>query len=144
MNEYPQHTRAVPKGYTRPDESIREDLCRRLAYSDAVDVRDVEVDVDGGVVELSGWVQDRRQKRWIEELAAQVPGVRDVLNRIRIAQQRASASADGHVSGISHSSPATGSAASSYGGGVERGESNEFPKGRDPYGGTTNPMKSVT
>lgn len=142
--EYRQHTKAAPKGYTRPDESIREELCRKLAYSDAVDVREVEVSVDGGVVELTGSVQDRRQKRWIEELAAQVSGVRDVLNRIRTAQRSAGGRADGHISGISHASPATGSSASSYGGGVERGNADEFPKGRDTYGGTTNPMKSVT
>lgn len=144
MNEYRLHTSAAPKGYTRPDESIREEICRRLAYSDAIDVRDVGVDVEGGVVELTGTVPDRRQKRWIEDLAVQVSGVKDVSNRIRAEESGARRQGEGHISGVSESSPATGSSASSYGGGVERGDSDEFPKGRDPYGGTTNPMKSVT
>ena len=145
MHEDTRRTGGYPKGYTRSDESICEDLCKRLAFSNDVDARDVEVSVDAGIVKLTGSVPDRRQKRWIEELAARVSGVRDVTNHLRETAQDGSGAMPGaHISGVSQGSPATGSSASSYGGGLERGDSREFPKGRDPYGGTTNPMKSVT
>jgi hypothetical protein len=75
-----------PKGYQRSDERIREDLCERLALSSRLDVRDVEVNVSGGVVTLSGTVRDRQQKYRIEDMADEVFGVKDVHNQIRVAR----------------------------------------------------------
>lgn len=140
MNEYLR----APKGYTRSDDSIREDLCLRLAHSHDVDVGDVEVSVESGVATLAGSVRERGQKRRIEDLAMQVSGVRDVVNRLQVAEAGTGDKARQHISGISQSAPSTGSSASSYGGGLEKGAAQEFPKGRDPYGGTTDPTKSVT
>lgn len=82
-----RRARAVgPKGYQRSDERIREDLCERLALSSRLDVRDVEVNVSGGVVTLSGTVRDRQQKYRIEDMADEVFGVKDVHNQIRVAR----------------------------------------------------------
>lgn len=81
--------RAGPKGYQRSDERIREDLCERLAMSSRVDVREVEVSVSGGVVTLSGTVQDRQQKYRIEDMADEVFGVKDVHNQIRVTRDSA-------------------------------------------------------
>lgn len=75
---------ASPKGYTRPDDRIREDLCERLAHAGRVDVREVEVAVSEGWVTLSGTVPARSQKYRIEDIAASVYGVKDVENRIRV------------------------------------------------------------
>ncbi|TPQ25354.1 BON domain-containing protein, partial [Cupriavidus pinatubonensis] len=75
-----------PRGYVRSDERIHDDLCSRLAYSDRLDVHDVEVTVSGGVVALSGTVEDRWQKYCIEEIADHVLGVKDVDNRIRVTR----------------------------------------------------------
>ncbi|MFJ5383539.1 BON domain-containing protein, partial [Cupriavidus sp. CER94] len=75
---------AGPKGYTRPDERIREDLCERLAHAGRLDVREVEVAVSEGWVTLSGTVPARPQKYRIEDIAASVYGVKDVENRIRV------------------------------------------------------------
>ncbi len=79
-----------PKGYRRSDQRIREDVCDRIAEDGWADASDVEIDVHEGEVTLSGTVHDRRDKRRIEDIADDVPGVRDIHNRIRVrrAEQR--------------------------------------------------------
>lgn len=154
-----------PKGYVRSDERIHDDLCGRLAYSDRLDVHDVEVTVSGGVVALSGTVEDRWQKYCIEEIADHVLGVKDVDNRIRVASmdgaaaqrtqhglagqlgkagQTASQNVAGaeHASGLSASGSSTGSSASSYAGGLETGKGSAAG-GADSYGGTTSPGRGA-
>jgi hypothetical protein len=71
-----------PKGYQRSDERINEDVCDRLTYS-VVDASDIEVKVSDGEVTLSGTVPNRWHKRQAENLA-DVPGVRDVHNQLRV------------------------------------------------------------
>jgi osmotically-inducible protein OsmY len=73
-----------PKGYTRSDETIHDDVCDRLMRSGYVDATEVEVRVSSGEVTLGGWVGDRDQKRLAEDVADAVAGVRDVHNRIRV------------------------------------------------------------
>ncbi|WP_434034159.1 BON domain-containing protein [Cupriavidus sp. a3] len=150
--------RVGPKGYQRSDERIREEICERLAHARHVDVQDVEVDVEGGVVRLSGNVRDRHQKYCIEDIADDVFGVREVHNGIRMGaagpfgvsgisegvreaagdmrRTGSAAGGRGHVSGVSSSGSATGSSASSYGGGMEAGSGGPGA-GRDSTGGTT-------
>jgi hypothetical protein len=77
-----------PKGYQRSDERIREDVCERLERDHAVDATDIEVAVENGVVTLTGFVDDRRTKRYTEDLVEDVGGVRDVQNQLRIARGR--------------------------------------------------------
>ena len=72
-----------PRGYQRSDERIREDVCERLMEG-PVDVGDVEVTVSNGEVTLSGTVEERWEKRALEDIIAQVRGVHDVHNRIRV------------------------------------------------------------
>jgi osmotically-inducible protein OsmY len=55
---------------------------------DAVDVSEVTVDVEQGLVKLEGSVGDRYQKYRIEEIAAAVFGVCDVENHIRVGRER--------------------------------------------------------
>ncbi|MEM5277191.1 BON domain-containing protein [Cupriavidus taiwanensis] len=144
--------RAGPKGYQRSDERIREDICERLAHARHVDVREVEVEVQGGVVRLTGNVRDRRQKYCIEDIVDDVFGVQEIHNAVRLgapgafgvagitegAQSSAQSGGPGpgHVSGVSSSGSATGSTASSYGGGMETGSGGPG-QGRDSTGGTT-------
>lgn len=73
-----------PKGYTRSDEAIREDVCERLAKEEWLDLSEVEIDVSGGEVILRGSVASRRQKHAIEDVAAEVAGVIDVTNELRV------------------------------------------------------------
>ncbi|RBB38670.1 transporter [Burkholderia reimsis] len=76
--------RRGPKGYTRSDECIREDVCERLAHALDIDVSDVTVQVQDGCVVLDGTVPSRWMKHDIEDLADGCMGVRDVENRVRV------------------------------------------------------------
>jgi hypothetical protein len=75
-----------PKGYRRSDARVSDDVCDRLTDDPRIDPSDIEVRVEDGEVFLSGRVPDRRMKRWAEDVASGVPGVRDVINEIRIAR----------------------------------------------------------
>jgi osmotically-inducible protein OsmY len=73
-----------PKGYIRTDDRICEDVCDRLSMDDDVDATEVEVRVRDGEVTLEGSVQTRSMKHRAEDLADDVPGVKDVHNRLRV------------------------------------------------------------
>ncbi|CAG9182731.1 hypothetical protein LMG23992_04812 [Cupriavidus laharis] len=73
-----------PRGYHRSDARVLEDICDRLTRSGRLDVRDVEVHVESGVVTLEGSVPDRLQKYRVEDIVDDVFGVRDLLNRLRV------------------------------------------------------------
>jgi osmotically-inducible protein OsmY len=78
------HAGRGPRGYTRSDERIREDVCDRLAQHGYVDASDIDVRASGGEVKLEGSVRERREKRLAEDIAECVPGVRDVHNMLRV------------------------------------------------------------
>jgi osmotically-inducible protein OsmY len=80
------HTGRGPKGFQRSNERLREQVCERLERHGQVDASDIDVQVEDGVVTLEGSVDDRRTKRLAEECAETVPGVRDVMNRLRVDQ----------------------------------------------------------
>jgi hypothetical protein len=76
-----------PKGYTRSDERIREDVNDMLSDHPWVDASEVEVRVQEGIVTLTGTVEDRDTKRTIEDLAHEARGVKDVQNQLRVQSQ---------------------------------------------------------
>ncbi|SPA30825.1 conserved hypothetical protein; Putative phospholipid-binding domain (BON) [Cupriavidus taiwanensis] len=82
-----------PRNYQRSDERILEDLCEQLTRSGRLDLDEVEVRVEQGVVTLEGSVPDRYQKYRIEDIADEVFGVRDLVNHLRVARP---AGAEGH------------------------------------------------
>nr|WP_279479412.1 BON domain-containing protein [Aureimonas sp. SK2] len=73
-----------PKGYTRSDERIHDDVNDRLTDDHYVDASDIEVTVKGREVTLSGHVPSRDQKRRAEDLAERVSGVTHVQNNLRV------------------------------------------------------------
>ena len=73
------HVGRGPRDYRRSDERILEDVCQWLQDDPRVDVT------------LEGSVGDRRARRLAEDIASNVPGVRDVFNRLRVAAGRRSA-----------------------------------------------------
>jgi len=89
--ERPQgpHAGRGPRGYTRTDERIREDVCDRLAEHGYVDASDIDVRVNDGEVTLEGSVRERREKRIAEDVAERVAGVRDVHNLLRVNREGA-------------------------------------------------------
>jgi osmotically-inducible protein OsmY len=78
-----------PKNYTRSDDRIREDVNDRLSDDPFVDASEVEVQVSGCEVTLSGTVDSREAKRLAEDIAERVSGVKHVQNNLRVNQQGA-------------------------------------------------------
>lgn len=79
-----QPRRLGPKNYVRSDDRVREEVCERLAHRDQLDVSDVTVTVQSGVVTLEGSVNDRRMKYEVEDVADDTFGVTDVVNRLHV------------------------------------------------------------
>lgn len=75
-----------PAQWRRSDERVFEDVCESLINS-GIDASDVDVRTEDGVVWLDGAVPDRDQKRAAEELANDVRGVVDVINRLRVTPE---------------------------------------------------------
>jgi hypothetical protein len=78
------HQGKGPKGFSRSDERVREDINCRLTDDAHVDASEIEVSVENGEVTLTGTVPDRFEKRRAEDIADLVSGVRNVENRIRV------------------------------------------------------------
>jgi osmotically-inducible protein OsmY len=76
-----------PKGYRRSDERIREEINDRLTEHDKLDASNIEVSVKSGEVTLTGSVDDRPAKRLAEDLAERAPGVRDVMNQLKVTER---------------------------------------------------------
>lgn len=73
-----------PKGYTRSDERLREDVCDRLMADEWLDPSDIEVSVKKGEVTLQGHVDSRDARRRAEDCALDVIGVTHAQNNLRI------------------------------------------------------------
>ena len=78
------HFNRGPKGYKRPDERIREEVCDVIARQGFIDASDVEVVVENGVVRLVGSVAQRREKRALEQIIERIHGVEEVRNELRL------------------------------------------------------------
>ena len=76
----------VAPAETRHDDRIREDVRDRLVMSAEVDANDIEVLVEAGEVTLEGNVETRHMKQIARDIAAAVPGVSSVHNRLHVEQ----------------------------------------------------------
>lgn len=83
----PEPRRQTPKGYTRSDSRIEDDICEHLYHANDIDVAEISVTVKNGTVSLSGTVPERRMKHRIEDICERCIGVTDVENRIRVGTQ---------------------------------------------------------
>ena len=80
-----QHRGKGPKGYTRSDDRIKEDINDRLSDDVFIDATEIDVTVNQGEVTLTGTVETRSAKRRAEDIAEEVSGVKNVENRLRLA-----------------------------------------------------------
>jgi hypothetical protein len=71
-----------PRGYTRSDDRIYEEVCDALMRHPAVDASNIGVKVEKGIVYLSGKVPSRQMKKLSERVAEDCPGVQDVRNEL--------------------------------------------------------------
>lgn len=78
------HSGKGPKGYKRSDEKIHDEICDLLTTHYDIDASELEVEVKEGVVTLGGAVESRRTKRLAEDLVADMNGVKDVRNQIKV------------------------------------------------------------
>lgn len=69
---------------TRTDEEIERDILDSLFWDAWVDSRRVNVEVEDGVVTLTGTVRTPTEKRAAEDDAWDIPGVIDVRNELEI------------------------------------------------------------
>ncbi|WP_376959525.1 BON domain-containing protein [Azospirillum sp. A26] len=90
-----QHRGRGPRGYSRSDERVREDVSDRLTDDAYIDASDIEVAVSGGEVTLTGMVPDRNTKRRAEDVAESVSGVSHVQNNLRVRAQTGSQGGSG-------------------------------------------------
>jgi osmotically-inducible protein OsmY len=86
-----------PKNYHRSEERIREEVCDRLTDDDLVDASDIEVQVQGTEVILTGFVSSRDQKRRAEDIVESVSSVRNVENRLRVAHGQTESTTNGNL-----------------------------------------------
>lgn len=74
-----------PRGYRRSEQRLAEEVNERLASLNQVeDMHGVAFDLRDGVVTLCGCVRTRRAKRLAEDEVAEIWGVDDVINELRI------------------------------------------------------------
>jgi hypothetical protein len=86
MDETRSYYGRGPRGYTRSDERIKEDVSDRLTDDWYVDASEIEVTVNNGEVTLSGTVDSRQAKRRAEDIVDDISGVRHVQNNLRVRQ----------------------------------------------------------
>lgn len=84
------HRGKGPRGYSRSDESIYEDVCETLSLSPDVDASSIEVSVKEGTVFLNGSVTDRDSKRMAEREIEGISGVHDVQNLLSFKRDQSS------------------------------------------------------
>ena len=79
-----EHRGKGPKGYTRSDERIRDDVSDRLTDHGHLNASDIELTVSSGEVTLNGTVTRREDKRRAEDIVEHVAGVKHVQNNLRV------------------------------------------------------------
>jgi osmotically-inducible protein OsmY len=81
------HRGKGPKGYTRSDERLKEVICEKLTEDPMIDASEINIEVTGQTVKLTGSVDDRSTKYEVEELVERCGGVKDIDNQLRVRSQ---------------------------------------------------------
>ena len=83
----PNHAGRGPRGYTRADERIVEEINDRLTWHPDIDASRIDVSVRHGVATLAGTVDSRIDKHLARDIAEGVDGVKVVRNKLRIPRR---------------------------------------------------------
>lgn len=82
------HRGKGPQNWQRSDERIRDLICETLTDDDHIDASNIDISVTSGDVTLTGQVPDRLMKRLAEDIVERVSGVKDVVNQLKVQQDR--------------------------------------------------------
>jgi osmotically-inducible protein OsmY len=82
------HAGKGPRGWTRSDAQLREDVSERLMEDRLLDARGIVVAADAGVIVLSGEVPGASDVAHAEMLARETAGVVEVKNQLRFQPGR--------------------------------------------------------
>ncbi len=96
-----QHRGRGPRGYTRSDDRIREDVNDRLTDDPHIDASEIDVSVSNAEVTLSGTVDHRMTRRRAEDIVESISGVRHVQNNLRVRQHTGMGRGSGPNAGTS-------------------------------------------
>jgi osmotically-inducible protein OsmY len=82
------HSRAGtgPLGRRRSDDALAAEIHEILTNDPELDTTDIEIEVAGGAVTLTGTVDSGDARMLAEELVESLTGVREVHNRLRVAR----------------------------------------------------------
>lgn len=97
-----------PKGYTRSDDRIRDEVCEVLSRQGHIDASDVEIFVENRQVRLVGTVTQRSDKRNLEMMVERVHGVDEVHNELRLRRPENAASPAAERTAASQRTPSNG------------------------------------
>lgn len=103
-----------PKGYTRSDDRLKEDICERLTDDPRIDASDVSIEVRDGKVTLTGQVDQRATKHDIEDLVDRCSGVKDIDNRLTVSSASRSGQSGSGSGGSNFSSSSGGGSSASF------------------------------
>jgi hypothetical protein len=98
-DDYGQHRGKGPKGYSRTDERIKEDVNDRLTEDGHVDASEIEIDVRNGEVVLKGTVRTKQQKRRTEDIIDRILGVKNVENHLKVDAHSSSSDESRYTNG---------------------------------------------
>lgn len=73
-----------PKNHHRSDDSLREEISEQLMRSPDIDASELEVEVKGGDVTISGNIPTRQMKHWTEDLVEDIRGVKNLVIKIKV------------------------------------------------------------
>jgi BON domain len=81
-----QHAGKGPKGYSKADSLIYEDICEALMKDEFIDASGVEVDVKEGVASLVGDVDDEEMRDRMIGAVHHVHGIKKIVNQISLSE----------------------------------------------------------
>jgi hypothetical protein len=125
-----------PKGYHRSEERIREDAYERLTYDDRVDASDIDIQVQGEDLILTGTVSSKEEKRRAEDIVENISGIRNVENRIRVghSNEPSGRGSMGNATGSSTGTAMPSSTSATFGSNMTTSTESERTSGSETTG----------
>ena len=74
------------RSFRRSDEVLASEIHEILSKDPELDATEIEVDVEGGAVMLTGTVDSSDAKLLAEELVESVAGVREIHNHLKVSR----------------------------------------------------------